>query len=73
MHTSLLSVLDTNVSIAPFKMKDLLPENTDVFYRYSGSLTTPTCDESVTWTVFHQTIELSKIQVGKPIISSIIP
>jgi carbonic anhydrase len=46
-------------------LDSLLPENTDFFWRYSGSLTTPTCDETVVWTVFHNTIKISPTQLTK--------
>ncbi|XP_048374412.1 carbonic anhydrase 6 isoform X2 [Sphaerodactylus townsendi] len=42
----------------------LLPENRANFYRYSGSLTTPPCSETVIWTVFDTTIKLSHAQVA---------
>lgn len=46
-------------------LQDLLPPNTNTFYRYSGSLTTPTCNEVVTWTVFQEPISISENQVSE--------
>ena len=44
--------------------KDLLPTRNDTFYRYFGSLTTPGCEEIVTWTVFDTPIFASELQVN---------
>ncbi|XP_043942533.1 carbonic anhydrase 4-like [Protopterus annectens] len=33
--------------------------NTTKYYRYHGSLTTPTCDEAVTWTIFQSPVLVS--------------
>jgi carbonic anhydrase len=44
-------------------LKDLLPRQTTSFYRYSGSLTTPNCDETVIWTVFDNPVKISEKQV----------
>ena len=41
----------------------LLPANTNHFYRYDGSLTTPKCNEVVTWTVFKNHVNISTDQV----------
>ena len=40
--------------IQDFNLKKILPDNPEKedFYRYTGSLTTPGCNEVVTWTVF---------------------
>ena len=43
---------DDKENLQPFPLEKLLPRNTDMFYRYDGSLTTPNCDEIVIWTVF---------------------
>ncbi len=34
-----------------FKLADIIPESISSYYRYSGSLTTPPCDEIVMWNV----------------------
>ncbi|KAL5017122.1 hypothetical protein ScPMuIL_006711 [Solemya velum] len=46
-------------------MADFLPESYGNFYRYSGSLTTPSCDESVTWSVFTDRFNISNGQLAK--------
>jgi carbonic anhydrase len=45
-------------------LQDLLPEQTTSFYRYSGSLTTPKCNQIVTWTVFDDPLVISEQQVS---------
>ncbi len=39
------------VYIAPFPLRNLVPQKVGDFYRYNGSLTTPNCQEVVVWTV----------------------
>jgi len=46
-------------------LKDLIPTSRSKFYRYSGSLTTPGCQEIVTWTVFDSPVTISEIQMSK--------
>merc|ERR550517_664677 len=45
-------------------MKGLLPSVPGVFYRYCGSLTTPGCNEIVTWSVLHRTAPVSESQLN---------
>lgn len=45
-------------------VKSLLPPGPSVFYRYSGSLTTPTCNEVVTWTILHHSAPISEYQLN---------
>lgn len=51
-----------SVSIKPgISLDDLLVGvDRTKYYRYLGSLTTPTCNEAVVWTVFKETIKVSK-------------
>ncbi|XP_043071704.1 carbonic anhydrase 13 isoform X1 [Drosophila grimshawi] len=47
-------------------MNDLLGRiPTGRFYSYNGSLTTPDCAESVTWTVFSDSVKLPRPQIAK--------
>ncbi|CAM5112272.1 unnamed protein product [Eretmochelys imbricata] len=51
-------------AVAGFNIEGLLPTNLGHYYRYSGSLTTPPCYQTVNWTVFNQTVLLSKEQIS---------
>lgn len=42
---------------------DLLPHHKETYFRYEGSLTTPSCMEAVVWTVFTQSLPLSLDQL----------
>lgn len=42
----------------------LLPKDHTSYYYYSGSLTTPGCQESVTWFILTEKLTISEQQVG---------
>lgn len=43
---------------------ELIPNNLTKFYRYKGSLTTPNCNEAVTWTIFNEPLYISSGQMS---------
>ncbi|XP_015438049.1 PREDICTED: carbonic anhydrase 2-like [Dufourea novaeangliae] len=49
----------------PITLASLLPHNTDIFYTYKGSLTTPPCNEVVTWIIFSAPVPISLVQLNK--------
>merc|ERR1712093_709889 len=42
-----------------------VPDTFDSYYRYQGGLTTPTCNEIVTWTVFSESTKISTAQADE--------
>ncbi|XP_048021774.1 carbonic anhydrase IV c [Megalobrama amblycephala] len=50
--------------IEDFRLTDIVPQADKLsYYRYSGSLTTPGCDQAVVWTVFQKALPISKSQL----------
>ncbi|KAI9562922.1 alpha-carbonic anhydrase [Daphnia sinensis] len=56
---------DSDKLDVPFPLDDLLPDSTESFFRYNGSLTTPVFTEGVIWTIFDTPIAISKGQLAK--------
>ncbi|XP_032902059.1 carbonic anhydrase 4-like [Amblyraja radiata] len=55
-------------TIKPFSLENMIPNDLSknrVYYRYQGSLTTPTCNQAVIWTVYKEPIPLSKDQLNE--------
>lgn len=46
----------------PIEADSFLPRDKAGYYRYFGSLTTPTCNEVVIWTIFTNTLRISESQ-----------
>ncbi|XP_044296598.1 carbonic anhydrase 15-like [Varanus komodoensis] len=62
-----ISRADDYVDLAStFSLRNLLPSMASLskYYRYKGSLTTPSCEEVVVWTVFEEEVPISKQQLN---------
>jgi len=51
------------VDVSPFPISDFLTGDLSKFYRYNGSLTTPSCNEIVQWTVVKEPVSATKDQL----------
>ncbi|KAJ8342242.1 hypothetical protein SKAU_G00321700 [Synaphobranchus kaupii] len=52
-------------TVRAVRLGDIMPATEELhrYYRYRGSMTTPSCDQAVVWTLFHRTIPVSRRQL----------
>ncbi|TMS22568.1 Carbonic anhydrase 4 [Larimichthys crocea] len=67
-YLSLIKEIGREVTFTDeISIDDLLGDvNRDSYYRYNGSLTTPSCNEAVVWTVFKETIKVDQALMTAP-------
>merc|ERR1712176_300569 len=53
----------TVVDMGSEKLLNLLPKNVKKFFRYEGSLTTPTCNQQVIWTVLEEDVSIPRSMI----------
>ncbi|NXN56470.1 CAH9 anhydrase, partial [Rynchops niger] len=53
----------SEVLVPGFNIAGLLPASLKLYFHYNGSLTTPPCFQSVKWTVFNHTMQISHDQM----------
>lgn len=65
-YLSKIKNIGDSSEVSQISLTDLIPGvDTTRYYRYLGSLTTPSCNEAVVWTVFKDTVKVSKDVIDK--------
>ena len=56
---------DDFVESLDLRLERLIPANTETYFTYFGSLTTPPCSEVVTWIIFADILGVSEEQMNQ--------